>query len=149
MNPLRIFAAGAAIGAGMLYLFDPDRGARRRALLRDQLGHTGRQADQVARSGARQLRDRAAGLAHEIRAELTEGEVDDGVLAERVRSMVGHVTSHAGSIEVSTSAGRVTLSGTLPPDDVSEVLRAAGSVRGVADVENQLRPAGEDSGAQS
>ena len=142
MNPIRIFTAGAAIGAGLLYLFDPERGARRRAQLRDQLEHTGREVEQAARTGSRRLRNRAAGVAHEIRAELTEGEVDDRVLAERVRSMVGHVTSRAGDVEVSATGGRVTLSGTVAPEELSEVVRTARAVRGVAEVENRLQPAG-------
>src|SRR5690606_28971160 len=39
MNKFRDLLIGMAMGAGMMYLLDPGRGARRRALIRDQVVH--------------------------------------------------------------------------------------------------------------
>ncbi|HEX6134700.1 MAG TPA: BON domain-containing protein [Longimicrobiales bacterium] len=131
------FLLGFAMGAGLTYLLDPDRGGRRRALVRDQLVHAGHEAEVVARSTARHVRNRARGLAHEARARLTEHEVDDRVLEERVRSEIGRKLSH-GDIEVTASHGHVTLAGSVIADDLQDVVRAARGVRGVESLDNRL-----------
>src|SRR5215207_1320052 len=64
------FAAGAVFGAAVLYLVDPDRGRRRRALLRDQAVHAGHEIGdlgQDARGRAQDLRNRAQGTVAEAR----------------------------------------------------------------------------------
>jgi len=128
-----------AIGAAITYLLDPDRGARRRALVRDQLVHAGHEAEDAARAGARHVRNRARGLLHETRARLTEDEVDDRVLEERVRSEVGR-KYEAGELDVTASHGHVTLSGRITSDDVDDVVRTAKHVRGVESVESHIQP---------
>jgi osmotically-inducible protein OsmY len=138
MNKAETFVLGFAAGAGITYLFDPDRGKRRRKLLRDQFIHAGHEMDEAARSGARHVRNRAVGLAHEARAELTEGSVADEVLVERVRSAIGRAVSNAGAVEVTASHGRVRLTGTVLSREVQELVRTARSVRGVDHVDNQL-----------
>ena len=43
MTRIGAFLRGIGAGAGFMYFFDPDRGKRRRALVRDQMnGHIGR-----------------------------------------------------------------------------------------------------------
>jgi osmotically-inducible protein OsmY len=139
MNNRESFAVGFLLGAGVTYLFDPDRGRRRRALLRDQVDHTRHEADETLRAGARHLRNRAVGTAHELKAELTETGVEDRVLEERVRSEIGRKVSNPGAIDVSASAGRVTLSGDIASKEVQDAVRAARSVRGVRHLDNHLR----------
>src|SRR5947208_1575869 len=55
--------AGAGLGAGMMYLFDPDRGRRRRALSRDAAVRMGHQAEDAATVVAKDMRNRIQGLA--------------------------------------------------------------------------------------
>ena len=50
------------LGAGAMYLFDADRGPRRRALLRDRGSHVLRRAGEAAGKKARHLRNRARGV---------------------------------------------------------------------------------------
>ncbi|OGA74427.1 MAG: hypothetical protein A3G81_14405 [Betaproteobacteria bacterium RIFCSPLOWO2_12_FULL_65_14] len=50
-----------------MYLLDPEQGRRRRALLRDQLVHAKRVLSERAGSKARDLSNRAQGLAAEAR----------------------------------------------------------------------------------
>lgn len=138
MNKAQTFVFGVACGAGAAYLFDPDRGRRRRALLRDRLAHARHEIEMTARSGIRHARNRAVGLAHEATSQLLDRDVDDRVLTERVRSEIGRTISNASAIEVSAEHGRVTLSGTVTSAEVQELVRAARSVRGVDHVENRL-----------
>ena len=60
-----LFVLGALMGAGVMYLFDPDRGRRRRARLRDRLLHGAHEAEdfgEAAASTARHMRNRARGM---------------------------------------------------------------------------------------
>lgn len=138
MNRSETLLIGMALGAGITYLLDPDRGTRRRALVRDQIVHTGHELEDAVRSNARHARNKVRGLAHESKAALSESEVDDRVLEERVRSRIGRDASDARNLAVSAEQGRVTLSGAVPSDDLQNVVRSAKSVRGVEAVDNQL-----------
>ena len=51
-----LFVLGAMVGAGVMYLFDPDRGRRRRARLRDRLIHGAHEADDLRGSAASSAR---------------------------------------------------------------------------------------------
>jgi len=139
MNRSETFLFGFALGAAATYLMDPQRGRRRRAMLRDQMVHAGHELDDTARAGLRHARNRSVGAVHEVRAELTEERVDDRVLEERVRSAIGRTVSNPGSIIVSADHGSVVLSGEVPSLEVQELVRTARSVRGVEHVENLLR----------
>jgi osmotically-inducible protein OsmY len=132
---------GIAIGAGLMYLLDPDRGARRRALLRDQLIRAGHDLEEVTATSARRVRNRAVGLAHEAHADLTEGDVDDRVLVERVRSEIGRVVSNPHAVEVESSRGHITLAGNVGADELHRLVRTVKAVRGVESVENHLHAA--------
>ena len=55
--------AGLGVGAGLMYVLDPQSGRRRRALARDQAVHLAHEARDTARVVGRDLRNRAQGLA--------------------------------------------------------------------------------------
>jgi hypothetical protein len=55
------------IGALAMYFFDPVSGNRRRALLRDKLVHAQKEIGDYAEGTAKDLRNRAYGLAAEAR----------------------------------------------------------------------------------
>lgn len=129
---------GIILGAGAMYLLDPDRGARRRSLLRDQLVHARNKLGDDLSATVRDTRNRAAGAAAEIRSRFKGDDVDDSVLHERVRSAIGRAVSHPGAIEVTASGGRVTLSGHVLADEVDELVERVGRVRGVQEVSNEL-----------
>jgi hypothetical protein len=57
--------AGAAVGALVMYVFDPDSGRRRRALARDKAVRYANETVESVQNTARDLRNRATGLAHE------------------------------------------------------------------------------------
>lgn len=62
--------AGLGGGLAAMYFFDPEQGRRRRALLRDQLAKWTRITRETAEGQAKDLRNRAMGVAHEVRSGL-------------------------------------------------------------------------------
>lgn len=134
----RLFLGAAAVGAVSMYLLDPDHGRRRRAIARDRLTNGMSRLDDATSVASRDLRNRARGLAHEIRARFTREEVPDEILCERVRSRLGWAVSHPGAIEIAANCGRVTLSGAILEREYVRLLRSVWAVRGVADVEDRL-----------
>lgn len=135
------FLAGLVVGVGLMYLLDPDRGRRRRALVRDQVvsaGHDLGELGETLGAKARHVRNQAAGLAAEAQARLRGSEVDDFILEARIRSEIGRAVSNPGAIEVTVRNGHATLTGPVLAREVAELLATVGSVRGVDDVRNQL-----------
>jgi len=135
------FLLGMLTGAGMMYLLDPDRGRRRRALIRDQVVHGAHELEGLggaAGGRARDLRNRAVGMVHETRARLRPEVVDDPVLEARVRAELGRLATHPGLVEVIADHGRIVLSGQLPAAELDGVLAGIRSVRGVHDLVNRL-----------
>lgn len=129
---------GAALGAALMYLFDPDKGKRRRALLRDQMVSGLNQLDDGVEVIARDLAHRAQGIWAQLRSTITNEPVSDEVLAERVRSKMGRIVSHPGAIEVQAEQGRVRLSGPVLRHEHEDLMAGIRSVRGVVDVEDNL-----------
>jgi uncharacterized membrane protein len=130
--------AGALAGAGLMYLLDPDRGARRRALVRDQAARARHRLAEGAEATGRDLRNRAKGTAAELRSRFRRESAGDEILHERVRSALGRVVSHPGAVEVSAAEGCVTLQGQVLADELDDLLRAVRGVRGVTEVRNEL-----------
>jgi hypothetical protein len=61
------FLCGAAFGAAVMYFMDPQGGRRRRDLVRDKAVSYANQAEEYVEQTARDLGNRATGLAHEAR----------------------------------------------------------------------------------
>ena len=130
--------AGALLGAGIMYLLDPDRGTRRRALVRDKLvraGHAGSHALGVA---GRDLGHRCRGLAARTARTVRPAASDDDVLVERVRAQLGRLVSHPRAIDVHASNGVVILRGPVLRSESAGLLAAIERVRGVRSVTSEL-----------
>jgi uncharacterized membrane protein len=130
--------AGVVAGAGAMYLLDPDRGARRRSLLRDQGIHVGHKLGDGLSATARDARNRTLGAAAELRARFRPDQANDEVLHDRVRSATGRVVSHPSAISVTVTEGRVTLTGHVLADEVDGLIERVERVRGVTEVHNEL-----------
>jgi gas vesicle protein len=65
-------AAGYLLGALTMFIFDPEQGRRRRALMRDKMVHYGNQASDLVSGTAQDLRNRAQGVAAETRGMVRE-----------------------------------------------------------------------------
>lgn len=129
---------GVGVGAALMYLFDPERGKRRRALLRDKMVHAGHATGQKVGIASRDATNRLQGLIARARSCARSERVLDSVLAERVRARIGHLVPHAGAIHVTVRDGRVTLAGEEFAGDVDALLSEVARVRGVAGVDNKL-----------
>jgi uncharacterized membrane protein len=129
---------GLVVGAGAMYLLDPERGARRRSLLRDQGIHLGHKVGDGIGVTARHTRNRALGVAAELRGRFRNEDPGDEVLHDRVRSAIGRIVSHPSAITVTAFDGRVTLTGHVLAEEVDSLARGVGKVRGVRELENEL-----------
>jgi hypothetical protein len=139
-DPLLSFLAGTAIGAGLMFLLDPDRGNRRRALARDQIVRVGHRAGEDLGAKARHVGNRARGLVASARSRLQADQAEDPVIGERVRAELGRVVSHPAAVAVSVEDGVVTLSGPILAREREDLIAEVRRVRGVRDVEDRLQP---------
>lgn len=131
---------GAGLGVAFMYLFDPVSGKQRRAMLHDRFFHGVRSAGGRLAVVSRSVANRSRGLLAKARSRSAPvtGPVSDTVLAERVRSQIGHVVTHAGAIDVSVRDGHVTLSGHVLCGEIRRLLRRISRVPGVTGVANEL-----------
>jgi hypothetical protein len=138
MNRELKLIASAGVGATFMYLLDPERGRRRRALLRDKLVSATRKAPRAIEVTARDLANRAQGLVAEAAAKITRDETPDEKVVARVPSELGRVVSHPQAIEVTAKDGSVRLTGHVLADEVDDLLAAVSAVPGVREVDNRL-----------
>jgi hypothetical protein len=127
-----------ALGAASMFVLDPARGRRRRALARDRLVRGSHEAQLALASGSRDLAHRSRGWLAELRGRLRAERVDDDVLTERVRARLGRLVGHPGAIEVGAHDGVVVLRGPILADEMASLLVHVRGVRGVRAVENRL-----------
>ena len=129
---------GLGIGFGLMYFLDPERGRRRRALVRDQVTHGARITRDAAGATRRDMSHRASGTVAALRGRFRQGTVDDAVLVEPVRTRMGRTLSHPHAVNVVAHDGVVTLRGPILQHEVKPLLKAVAKVAGVRDVVNEL-----------
>jgi hypothetical protein len=142
MNRHESLLLGILIGAGLMYILDPDRGRRRRALIRDQMVHGAHEIEEFGgglASRARHLRNRARGVVIETRSRFYREEIADPILEVRVRSELTRILVDASGIAVSSEHGRITLRGMAPDADVDSLIEGVQNVPGVQDVINRMQ----------
>jgi CBS domain-containing protein/osmotically-inducible protein OsmY len=138
-SALLMGAACLSVGAGIMYLLDPDRGRTRRAKVRDKAASLYNDTGYYAGKMQRDLRNRATGAIAGAKARLShEDEIADQKLEARVRAKLGRVSSHPHAIRVRAANGRVTLEGSVLAEEFKGLLSAVRSISGVHDVENRL-----------
>ena len=133
------FITGVALGAAAMYMLDPDKGRRRRAVVGDKVASVGIDARRALRAAGRDAAHRLTGLGARARHLLTDEPVpDDLQLIERVRARMGRLVAHPHAIQVGANHGRVTLSGPVLRHEVQRLVDAVRSVWGVHEVDNAL-----------
>jgi hypothetical protein len=129
---------GAATGSALMFMLDPTGGRRRRALMRDQVTRASRKTRDGLDAAARDLANRAGGIAAATRARWADEPVNDATLVERVRAKLGRACSHPRAIDVYARDGQVTLRGPVLSSEMDDILTAVAAVRGVASIANEL-----------
>jgi uncharacterized membrane protein len=150
MNRIKIGIGSFAAGAALMYFFDPSRGKRRRAGVRDQAKGTWNDFTGELDKARRDAFNRTQGLVAGMRSVFS-AEPDDSVLVERVRSRIGRAVSHPHAIAAQIENGGVILKGPILASEVEYLLHAVRSVSGVKNVQNRLDPheeAGDTSSLQ-
>jgi hypothetical protein len=139
------FLGGVGVGAGLFFILDPQRGAARRAWVRDKMFHGIRLCGRFLDKRVRDLRNRVQGELAERRAYLAEEQVDDDVLVERARAQIGHVLSHPSAVEVSARDGVVMVRGPVLEGEREKIEHRLSETRGVRDfrVEVETHPTAE------
>lgn len=132
----------AALGALAMYLSDPDKGRRRRALARDKIRHYGltavRGADVATRDSYNHIRGFLARTVNWISRHGLYSKTDDQIVAARVRAKLGRVVSHPHAIHVDVYQGRASLSGPILATEKKGLLNAVRTIPGVADIDDRL-----------
>jgi hypothetical protein len=136
-NPLTLLG-GVGLGAGLMYLLDPDGGRRRRALARDKAVHGLKVSGKALRRTSADLGNRTRGLVAEAGSLLHKGSADDRKLEGRVRSKLGRHLSHPSALQVQCQDGLVTLSGPVLASELDKVLAKVQKIKGVHEVESRL-----------
>ena len=130
--------AGAGVGAGCMYLMDPDRGRARRALLQDKATRAYREVRMSVEKAQADFANRAHGLLAEAKSALQYEPVEEDQLIARVRAKLGRLVSHPHAIEVIARDGAITLSGAVLEREAQHLVSEVGSIHGVSSVCDHL-----------
>jgi hypothetical protein len=129
---------GLGVGAGLMFFLDPDRGARRRALVKDKLVRSVNLSSDALEAATRDLSHRTTGVIAHLRKTAPPVPVEDAVLADRVRGELDRLVSHPRAVEVQVVDQRVTLSGPVIQSELRQLLRGVRRIDGVRSVVNAL-----------
>lgn len=130
---------GVSVGAGLMYLLDPERGRQRRAAAGGKATHALHAGGGALGKASRDLANRGRGVVARAGSRLRRDQAEDRVVEDRVRSRLGRIVSHPHAVEVLAIDGEVTLAGDVLASEAGPLLAAARSVRGVRRVDDQLR----------
>ena len=131
---------GAGLGAGLMYLLDPQGGRGRRAVARDKSVSAIKNGGKAAAKTSRHLGNKTKGLVSQAGSKLRRGDLaDEGeALLKQVRRKIRRTASHPMAVEVLVKEGNVVLHGLILASEVEGLLAAIQTIEGIAAVENQL-----------
>lgn len=131
-----------ALGVAAMYFLDPDRGKRRRAMLRDRAASTAKRVGAVTERAERRIVSDAYGVGQKIaHPGLAQDEPpNDATLAQKVMTeLFRDQRIPKGRINVNAENGVVQLRGQVEhPEEILELEGRVRRIPGVLDVENLL-----------
>jgi hypothetical protein len=129
---------GLAIGSLGMYFFDPNRGRRRRAELRDRTRSRIRHLRNDVTIMGRDFYNRSRGAVHDVTRYASKDTVSDEVLCERIRASLGRCVTHPHSIQIEASDGRLILRGDILASEIEAAVHCAKRFAGTYKVQNDL-----------
>lgn len=140
MSSLAIWMAGAALGAAAMYMTDPDRGRRRRALATDKMRSMANKTSDAMNVARRDLGNRMQGMRAQTGRLFSRRDHsnDEEILLARVRKEIGRAVAHPRAIKVDVHNGCVTLHGPVLAHEKQDLLDCVRSVRGITDIDDKL-----------
>jgi hypothetical protein len=94
--------SGIGVGAALMYVLDPERGRRRRAMARDKAVSFANKTGDVVAKRSRDLANRAKGVAAEARSAFDR---EDGDGADREESLSGGTKGFSASSVARSASG--------------------------------------------
>jgi uncharacterized membrane protein len=146
MNVVIASVSAFGLGAAAAYLFDPNRGRRRRAMTADRVTSAVHAVNDAFEVTSRDVRNRLAGTGASLRTRLRHDRPSDEVLSERVRAQLGGLVRHPRALEVDAHEGRVTLRGPVLAHETETLIRRVRRMRGVREVDGRLDVRHENGG---
>jgi hypothetical protein len=135
---------GAGLGAGLMYLLDPQGGRGRRAVARDKTVSALKQGGEKAAKTSRHLGNKTKGLAAQASSKLRKSDLagdlknNGQALLQNVQRKVRRAVSHPNAIDAILEEGRVILHGLVLASELAGLLAAIQAVEGVTEVQNHL-----------
>ncbi|MEO6195001.1 MAG: BON domain-containing protein [Thermoanaerobaculia bacterium] len=131
---------GAGLGAGLMYLLDPQGGRGRRALARDKSVSALKNGGKAAAKTSRQLGNKSKELVSQAGSKLRQSDLveNGGALLEQVQRKVRRAVSHPTAIEAAVEEGRVILNGFILASELAGLLAVIEAIEEVTEVQNQL-----------
>jgi BON domain len=128
LDPLKVLG-GAAVGAAAMYVFDPDRGHRRRIVFRDRsrslLRHEYRHANRAVRNKLVDTENRIEGAVIRARGGGRFHPESDVDLREHLRQVIATIDFSTRDVNVEAVKGVATLRGQVESIEQEDRLIAA------------------------
>ncbi|HEY0555762.1 MAG TPA: BON domain-containing protein [Thermoanaerobaculia bacterium] len=138
---------GAGVGAGLMYLLDPQGGRGRRAVAKDKSVSALKKGGAAAAKTSRHLGNKTKGLIADAGGKLRDSDLvgnlgdlkDQGqALLAKVQRKVRRAVSYPAAIQAVVEEGKVILQGLVLASEVAGLLVAIEAVEGVTEVQNYL-----------
>lgn len=131
----------AALGAAAMYISDPERGRRRRALATDKMRSLATKTGDALNVASRDLGNRAQGWraqASRVLSRRDNTETSEELLMAHIRKEIGRVVAHPRAIKVSLQHGTATLHGAVLAHEKQPLLDCVQSIAGISRVDDKL-----------
>lgn len=129
------FIGGAATGAGLMYILDPNRGRSRRVVLRDKAARGIRVLQRETNKQLRNAGNHLRGQIRELRSSVHDraSNIDDDILLDRVHAQLGREVRHMRMLDLHIENGRVIAEGPVLDGEAAKIRKRLLKTRGVRD----------------